>query len=398
MGKKGESPFGAPSELSATDLATNAARAASTEVATAFKAAKSYASDAWKEANTALDKLAVLQFKISQSRVELEGEGGEISPLSFPTAPEHPNIDSDITIPVYPVMQPLKALPEFSSLAGDIDKLRRIFLDKLKSMLKDGATGLPADVEQAIWDRALARREIQNLKMYQEAEEYFAARGYELPPGALAARLQEITIEIERENLQTNNDIMINQAQLEQSNLQWAVKEGAAVIIAMMEKDIQMVIDYNKGVISAFMADVERFKAEIEAQVVPIKAMAEIYTAESQGFAAHCAGLGEQARAEATVAGIDVEIAKAKADIAIKNSEINLDNARRVVELQVEALKAAAQVSGQVAASALAAINASASYGFSGGANTSRQDSTSRSEQQSWSQSWSEQQSQILAG
>jgi hypothetical protein len=394
----GESPFGAPSDLSATDLATNAARAASTEVATAFTAAKRYASDAWKEANTAFDRLAVLSFKIDQSSVELEGEGGEISPLSFPTAPEQPNIDSDITIPVYPVMQPLKALPEFSSLAGDIDELRRIFLSKLKSMLEDGATGLPADVEQAIWDRALARREIQNLKMYQEAEEYFAARGYELPPGALAARLQEITIEIERENLQTNNDIMINQAQLEQSNLQWAVKEGAAVIIAMMEKDIQMVIDYNKGVISAFMADVERFKAEIEAQVVPIKAMAEIYTAESQGFAAHCAGLGEQARAEATVAGIDVEIAKAKADIAIKNSEINLDNARRVVELQVEALKAAAQVSGQVAASALAAINASASYGFSGGANTSRQDSTSRSEQQSWSWSWSEQQSQILAG
>jgi hypothetical protein len=102
----GESPFGAPSDLSATDLATNAARAASTEVATAFTAAKRYASDAWKEANTAFDRLAVLSFKIDQSSVELEGEGGEISPLSFPTAPEQPNIDSDITIPVYPVMQP----------------------------------------------------------------------------------------------------------------------------------------------------------------------------------------------------------------------------------------------------------------------------------------------------
>lgn len=391
-------PPDVPDALVSGTLAQDAARSAGTEVGDAFNQAKNYANEAWHEANEAFNKLAILEFNLGESGVELEGSVRGVSELDFPTPPDQPDISSNITIPPYPVMQPLKPLPEFSSLAGDIDELRRIFLNKLKSMLEDGATGLPTEVEQAIWDRALARNEIQNLKMYQEAEEYFAARGYELPPGALAARLQEITIEIERSNLQTNNDIMINQAQLEQSNLQWAVKEGAAVIIAMMEKDIQMVIDYNKGVIEAFVADVERFKSEIEAQTIPMKAMAEIYTAEAQGFAAHCGGLGEQARAEAAVAGVDVEIAKAKADVAIKNSEINLDNARRVVELQVEALKAAAQVSGQVAASALASINASASYGFSGSANVSQQDSTSRSEQKSWSWNWSQQQSQILSG
>lgn len=405
---------------SATQLASTAAEGASDEVRNAFDKATNYANEAWATAQNVFEALGEISFDdipeievnfkdvISEAK-SADNPKGIASPdgseqseskqsesdnaIEFPDEPEQPTISDSIDIPGFPEMvDTLQPLSDYDLK----DAVERV-VEKIEEFLKDKATGLDPEVEQAIWDRALARKEIQNLKMQQEAEEYFAARGYELPPGALVARLQEIQIEVERENLQTNNDIMIAQAQLEQSNFHTMIKEGTSVFLSTVEKELQIITEQNKILIAAYAAELERFKATLEARVVPMKAAADIYAAKSQGFAARCSGLAEQVRAQSVAIGAETDIAKATADIAIKNAEIKIGNVRRVIELQIEALKATAQVTGQIAASSLASINASASFGFSAGASLSQSDTTSRAINNNWSSSYSKQQTEILS-
>ena len=90
----------------------------------------------------------------------------------------------------------------------------------LLNWIENGGTGLDADVENELWERTLARTEADNERAYREAENYFASRGYDLPPGALAGRLLEINREIVRNRTQINAEISIEQARLAQNNTQ----------------------------------------------------------------------------------------------------------------------------------------------------------------------------------
>lgn len=100
-------------------------------------------------------------------------------------------------------------------------------LGKVLGNIKNGGTGLVATVETELYKRHLDRTQEENARLYAEANNYFAARGFSLPPGALAGRLNEINQQISRNNLAASRDITISQADLAQKNTQFMVEMGA---------------------------------------------------------------------------------------------------------------------------------------------------------------------------
>lgn len=104
---------------------------------------------------------------------------------------------------------------------------------RLTTMLL-GGTGLPAAIEQAIWDRSRAREDMIARKATQEAYEEFSSRGFSLPPGALAGRVHEVWTKNREAASTLSRDIAVKQAELEIDNMKFAVSTGIQLEGQMM--------------------------------------------------------------------------------------------------------------------------------------------------------------------
>ena len=123
-------------------------------------------------------------------------------------------------------------------------------LTRLLTDLQTGATGLDPTVEQDIYDRALARQAIEDARVQSEIEDYFAARGFELPTGAMAGRLAEQANEISRNNTDLNGKIAEDQAKLAQANSQYIItvsKDVEAILRDFSSRKNDRSLDYAKA-------------------------------------------------------------------------------------------------------------------------------------------------------
>lgn len=357
----------------ASGLASGTAQSVSQLVHSSFTSAQGYAAGVRAEAIAALNSLnsLIMHPNIDGNvGIAFDYTGDAIDDVSHRYKPEKPNIDSTFDFEK-PVLGTMKEIPAFSYLTSSIDEAREDFIARILLVLEEGATGLDPVVEQQIWDRARGRQEIENLRQYAEAESYFSARGYVLPPGALAGRLQEIAIEIGRNNANLNNDITIEQAKLAQSNFQFVIEKGSNMVLDMMKASISSVLEFNKGTVEIFSAEVERYKQEIQTKLATIDGLTKIYMAEADVYKSAASVDNMDTTAQIEINKLKLQEASTKAEIDLKEATIELDAATKVFTLQVEAMKANTTVLSQIAASALSGINASASYGFSGGASMS---------------------------
>lgn len=348
----------------------NAANEADQFVTARFNEAQSYAANAWAEANSYLSQLVVVATHPAVNTnvsVPFNYTGDAITIASHGTKPATPIFDTAFNF-TKPSLGTLKQLPLFDILTSDLDTLKAGIITKLITVIEEGATGLDPVVEQAIFDRARSRQETDNLRLYTEAENYFAARGFEMPTGALSAKLQEINIEITRNNSNLNNDVMIEQAKLAQSNFQFVVEKGASVVTSMVELGFKSVIDYNKGTIEAFIAQLEAYKQEISTVLTKIDAQAKVYSAEAEVYKSCAQVDNADISAQVEIAKISLQEAELRANLELKQVDIELEAAMKLHQLQIAAYESGSKVTAQVVASALSAVNASASYGFSGGA------------------------------
>ena len=168
---------------------------------------------------------------------------GEPPEFQVPTVPTKPDIDlpdapdiqmidipdpPSIDIPVFDGVLPVCELDSPQTLfmyEEDVYQsiLKDAINDNLLSLVNEGGTGLADDVEEAIWQRAQDRQALKNEQMYDEAETFFASRGFTLPPGALSGRIAGVQKEIARADQQLNYEIMIEQARLAQTNTHFAL-------------------------------------------------------------------------------------------------------------------------------------------------------------------------------
>jgi len=357
----------------ASGMAPGVANTVKDLVSSRFSSAQEYAAGAWAAAQASLLALQSLVLHPSFDGaidVSFDYDGDDIVIGSHGDKPEKPDINTDFDFEK-PVLGTMKELPSFDYLVSSIDEAREDIITRIIDTLVEGATGLDPTVEAMIWERARSRQEVENLRQYLEAEQYFSARGYELPPGALAGRLQEIAIEIARNNSYLNNDITVEQAKLAQTNSQFVIEKGAMVVIEMMKSSLSSVLDYNKGTIEKFMGEVERYKSDISGKISEIEGKTKVYMAETEVYKAGASVDNADIAAKIDINKLKLSEAQIQSELDLKEAQLELDAAEKVFTLQVEAIKANSQILSQVVASALSGVNASASMGFSGGASLS---------------------------
>jgi hypothetical protein len=216
------------------------------------------------------------------------GDPPAIAIIEYPAKPDidMPTVPTleDIVFPAAPVI----VLPEFEGEVpaevwdmpanfsySEANYGSDIWADLLAKVLNDirnGGTGLGALIEDELYDRALARQEKENQRLYQETEDYFEARGFFLPVGAMAGRLTEIAREISRNNTEINSKIMISQAELAQTNTHFMITKGVELEGMLRDFFNQQAVRAFKAAktiatvgIEIFNANVNKFNAKVQA-------------------------------------------------------------------------------------------------------------------------------------
>mgnify|MGYP000449587016 CR=1 FL=1 len=182
--------------------------------------------------------------------------------------------------------------------------------DTLTTMM-DGGTGLTADVERAIWERARGREDVLAVKALREADSEWASRGYTLPPGELRAAVIA-TLDASNAKVSTlGRDIAIAQADLEQKNRQFAVEKGIAyegllinIFIAVTDRSFQLAKFAVESQIQIFQAQVAAFNVEqtIFAQRI------EVYKVGLQYALAQIESFKAQIDAQRLIAEVDNQL------------------------------------------------------------------------------------------
>jgi hypothetical protein len=357
--------------------------------------------------------------------------------ISVPTAtrpaPEMGNLDLDF--PSFDASAPsLASLPTIDttglepaarpdSITVDIDwtesehvsSLYTNLLSQLITYLQEGSTGLAADVEQALIDRAQARQDIIDDKLERETLEFFASRGFDLPTGVEDAAIAFVAAERARNRTDLNEKILIEQAELAQKNTQFiisaakdleavlrdftnktndraldAAKAQANTAIALFSENVKAyiaqeqakleniktqveylrgVVESNKGLVGMYQAQGDAYKTTIDGKARRNEAVTEVFKAENVGYEA-------ESRSLVAAAGVTIEEYRLRvqnADMQLRKAIAETDASIKGYEAEV-GVKARistdmANIAMQCVASAYGAVNASAgmSYGFSRG-------------------------------
>ena len=326
--------------------------------------------------------------------------------VSLPTPPSDEPVLDDVTIPTY-VGEPLPQVPTLYQLdlpdAPDIniddldverpnfippdavqDVYRQDVIDfqsliwtgvgaevdatgvtdmhpRLQAMLA-GGTGLPANIEQALFDRAIGREDLSSTQAVAQVEQEWAAKGFDLPGSTLLARSQEIRQKNRIERGRINRELSIQFHTQEIENLRFSVEKAIALEGTLLEAHTRIfdlarqLADGHwvviKGVYDAELAvfklqleiyrtDIEVFKEKLQIELAKL----EIY--RSQLEAQRLIGtLNQQlvdiykAELEGVLAGVEVF----KAEVEGANAQIRAQVAKlEVFKAQIDAYTAQLQ-------------------------------------------------------
>lgn len=283
-------------------------------------------------------------FNISAPNIQLPDRPGAITLTGPGDAPVITNPDLPaaprITLPDVPVFAdiPLPAPPSITIPAFDATIVDQVFSDpvpfnwqespynselwqdivvKTREGIINGGTGLNPEVEQAIWDRALSRLDIAADKAYQEAERYFAAKGFDMPPGALAAKVQEIRAEGLRARTDLTRDISVKQAELAQQNTQFMLEYGRQAETILREfHNVQQnrALEASKAIAASSIEILNAQIAKYNGQIEKYKADAQVYGERVRAALVNV----EIFRGQVEGAKVSVEVQRALADLYSK--------------------------------------------------------------------------------
>lgn len=235
-------------------------------------------------------------------------------------------------------------------------------LTSLKAKLLErmsGGTGLPAAVEAAIWDRARDREVATWQANIDEAQGVSEAQGFQLPSGVLAAQLRRAQVAYYDKVSGFSRDVALKQADLEQLNLRETITAGLQLESKLIDYSYQLErIAFESAqkvadnAIQLYNAQVEKFKALIEARRAYISAYQAIIAAEQLAIEELKAKIAlENAKADFNKAAVEAYKAQIEASEArVKIYEAQVGAAKTLVELEGAKIAAAeAQIRGFIA-------------------------------------------------
>jgi len=239
-----------------------------------------------------------------------------IDPISTPTAPSivlpsPPTLEDilipaapSITLPVFDTELPSATIDEPAPFVwGEPNYVSDIWTDLLAKVLdgiQNGGTGLDASVEAEIYQSLLDRQIEENERLYTEANDYYSARGFTIPVGALSGRLSEANMQISRNNSNASREITRSQAELAQKNTHFILDlghklevvirnfftEGTNRLFEANKISAQNAIDIYNTFVAKYNLDIQQYETESKVYEARIRAAlieVEIFKSQIEG-------------------------------------------------------------------------------------------------------------------
>jgi len=202
----------------------------------------------------------------------------------------------------------------------------------------NGGTGIPADVEDQIWQRDRSRVLTEVARANQEVIANFASLGYPVPPGAAVHQMQMQQIEAQNKTAQQSRDVAIKQVEIMLENLKFAIQQALDYRI----KGIQAAGDYIRTLAIGPEIAMKLATSAADAQAKLISAANTYY--------------GSRIRLEE----LKFEVEKFNVGMINHAQEVDVREYSERLKARVQVLSSAAQAAGTQAAAALNAVHASA--------------------------------------
>lgn len=227
-----------------------------------------------------------------------------LTPVTLPDSPMLRDIDIprllDIEIPVFdareiPEFQGVRPVADFSTYVEPLNftpvQYGSALLEQTKtnlSRMQQGGTGLPAAIEQALFARGFDREDGNTARIIDEAMTDFARRGFDLPPGALSARVAEARQNAAALRANANRDVTIQMHTVEIENLRFSVTQGIALEQVLISEHIQM-----QGLI------LQAARAAVDVSIAILDAQIRAFNSEQLGYQTDASVYRELINAEA---------------------------------------------------------------------------------------------------
>ena len=223
--------------------------------------------------------------------VPLPAEPTVDTAIDYPAAPDFTLPEMDALLPITIPEFQFPELPDFGGKVPTLNaeppeafinwaeqeyasELYDELVAKIREWLK-GGTGLPPEVEDALFSRARERDSKETERAVQAAFTDWAARGFTMPPGMLAAQVNAAREEGRLKAAELNRDILIEAAKWEIENIRFAVQQGIA--LEQLSQNL-----WENTLKRLF--EVARFNAE--AMMNAFNAKIALFNAQMQGFEA----------------------------------------------------------------------------------------------------------------
>lgn len=234
--------------------------------------------------------------------------------LAIPPAPAL----ADITVPTFTGLN----LPAFTAQAPDFTGTalpgilqwrepvyHTEILDEVIAQLRRmwaGDTGLPPAVEQAMWARAMDREDLSVARDISAVADEFSARGFTMPPGMQAARVDQMRGDLAVKKLGLNRELTIQIAQWQIENARFACEQGIAAENVL----VNIFLNQANRLFEAAKFQIESQLSIYNAQVALFNARMNGYQISAQVF--NTLVQAELAKIEVFKAEVEAEIAKGK--------------------------------------------------------------------------------------
>ncbi len=246
----------------------------------------------------------------------------DIPEFEFPELPdfngEPPSI-SDITVPEVFINW---SEPEYES------ETLEVLAEYIKEGIQEGGTGLPKDIEEALFNRARSRESRETTRAVQEAMNDWSARNFTMPPGMLVKQVATIREQGQLRASEINRDILVEASRMEIEQLRFLVQQGMALeqltvnIFNNVANRLFEVARYNaESQMNVFNAQISLFNAQNES----FKVLSDIYRIKLDGAIAKLTAYKAAIDAQVAVGQINeqyVQVYRAKMDAVLSNVEI----------------------------------------------------------------------------
>jgi hypothetical protein len=216
--------------------------------------------------------------------------------------------------------------------------------DWICNMIVNGGNGIPPAVEAQIWDRARSREVELAMENTDLAVNEWAGRGFSLPTGALANRVQKVNQDAIDKAATVSRDIAIKNIEIQIENIRFAVTKAVELRLGA----VRAATDYIKAWFLVPQTGIDYAKALTDARYRYYNAMQAYYGAVVAG------------------AGLTVEVQKANQSKAVQENKTFADLVASLTASRASAATAVATSLARAAAAAVGATNSLANYGYVG--------------------------------